>query len=354
MDKKSVKEKKPRRFKLFDYNRDGKGISKSAAQLSPGLKRFFITYKENFNKIVLVNILMVIGNLPAIFLIINLAGYFKQSYFLPMSDVFQNIGGLYIADGGATPFKMSILALEGLQYNMLAPTTITYVFYGIGALFLFTFGLVNVGSAYILRNMVSGSPIFLWHDFWYAIKRNIKQALPFGIFDVLITSLLVYNIVALISGTAEFFAAMLFWSNIIIFILYFFMRYYVYIQMVTFKLSIFKIIKNSLIFSLIGIKRNLVALLGMILTIVIELVLFLGTGGLLVPFAVAAPFAILFSTMAYMKVYAAYFKIKEVMIDPYLDEHPEQRQTFNDEPIMRDDVTERERLETVKKRNNIK
>ena len=44
----------------------------------------------------------------------------------------------------------------------------------------------------------------------------------------------------------------------------------------------------------------------------------------------------------------------EIMIDPYLDEHPEQREAYDDsEVIMRDDVTERERLAEIKKRNNI-
>ncbi len=355
LDNKNLKEKKPRRFKLFDYTKDGKGISKSAAQLPPGLKRFFVTYKENFNKLVLVNILMVLVNIPAIFLIINIAGYFKQEYFLPMSDLFQNLGGLFAADGEMTPFKMSLLALEGRQYHMLADTVVNYIFYGIGALFLFTFGIVNVGTAYILRNMVSGEPIFVWHDFWYAIKRNYKQAIPFGIFDVLINALLIYNIFSLVSGTAQFFASMLFWSNVVIFIMFFFMRYYVYVQMVTFKLSIFKILKNSLRFAIIGFKRNIVALLGIILAIVIELMLLLGTGGLLVPFAVAAPLAMLFATMAYMKVYASYFKIKALMIDPYYEEHPEELKTHSDsdEPIMRDDVTEKERIEEIKRRNNI-
>ena len=79
-----------------------------------------------------------------------------------------------------------------------------------------------------------------------------------------------------------------------------------------------------------------------------------GSGGFLVPLAVAAPLAILFAMMAFMKVYASYYKIKEIMIDPYLTEHPEERKTYDDsEVIMRDDVTERERLEEIKKRNNI-
>ena len=132
------------------------------------------------------------------------------------------------------------------------------------------------------------------------------------------------------------------------------MKYYIYVQMVTFNLTVFKILKNSLIFSLLGFKRNIMALLGIILLLLIELTCVTGVGGILLPFGIALPFLILFSTFAYMKVYAAYYKIKEVMIDPYLAEHPEEApEECGDETVMTDDVTERERLEEIKKRNSI-
>lgn len=42
------------------------------------------------------------------------------------------------------------------------------------------------------------------------------------------------------------------------------------------------------------------------------------------------------------------------MIDPYLAEHPEEApEECCDEAVMTDDVTERERLEEIKKRNSI-
>ena len=131
------------------------------------------------------------------------------------------------------------------------------------------------------------------------------------------------------------------------------MRYYIYIQMVTFKLSIVKILKNSMIFALIGMKRNILALLGIAVILVLEVMFLLVTA--LQPVAVAAPLAILFSTFAYMKVYAAYFKIKEIMIDPYKAEHPELYPESDEEfeVVMRDDVTDRQRLEEIKKQNNI-
>ena len=295
---------------------------------------------------------MVLGNFPLIFLICNLSGYFKLSYYLPFSDLFQNIAGIFSAEGDVTPYKMTLYALEGLQHQVLAPTTINYVFYGISFLTLFTFGLVNVGTAYLIRNLINGEPIFVWHDFWYAVKRNYKQAIPYGALDLGIIALLSWNLYTLITSTSQFFVSMMFWSNLILFIVYFFMRYYMYVQMVTFKLSIFKMLKNSLILSILGFKRNILAFLGMLALTLFELLLTFGTNGILLPVAVIAPLAVLFSTFAYIKVYAAYPKIKQYMIDPYADEQP--KEEITEESIMKDDVTEKERLEEIKRRNGIK
>jgi len=344
---------KKNKFKLFDLQRNGRGIGKKEVLAESGLKRFFITYSNSFTKIVYVNIFMVLGNFPLIFLIATLSGLTKNETYVPMSDLFQNLGFIFADSADPSPFNMALYSVEGLQNLIRVNTPLTYVFYGISALTLLTFGLVNVGTAYILRNIAMGDPVFVWSDFWYAVKRNWKQALPFGAFDLLINGVLIFNIFTMILAGGAFFTSMMFWCNVIIFLLYFIMRYYIYIQMVTFKLSVFKILKNSMIFALIGLKRNLLALVAIVVVLVLEVMFMAVTA--LQPVAVAAPLAILFSTFAYMKVYAAYFKIKEIMIDPYKAEHPEiyARDEDDSEVIMRDDVTDKQRLDEIKKRNNI-
>lgn len=298
---------------------------------------------------------MVLGNFPVFFLIAVLAGYTKTEGFLPFSDLFQGYSGAFVSEG-VTPDTMTMFAIGGLQERILIPTALTYVFYGLGALVILTFGFVNVGTAYILRNIAKGEPVFVWSDFWYAVKRNWRQALIYGIIDVLITAILSFNIYNLVFGESGFLTSMMFWATVILAVLYFIMRYYIYVQMVTFKLSILKIIKNSLIFALVGMKRNILALLGVLMCVFLEFLFVFFFGGVLISFAVALPLLIFFSSMAYMKVYAAYFKIEELIIEPYYEEHPEERprNEYDDEEIlMRDDVTQREHLEEVKKRNGI-
>ncbi len=342
-----------KRFKLFDLQKEGPGISKND-NLDPScLKKFFISYKENFGKIIYANMFMVIGNFPLIFLIVTLSGYTKTPTLLPFYDVYQNINAILSIEG-ASPSIMSLIATFGVQNEVFLPTALTYVFYGLAALTVFTFGIVNVGTAYILRNIAKGEPIFIWSDFWYAVKRNWKQALPFGMLDALIHAVLIFNIYTNIAS-ANFLSSLMFWATVVIFILYFFMRCYIYVQMVTFKLSVFKILKNSLIFSLIGLKRNLMALLGTLILVLLEILFLFTTGGILLPLAVALPLILLFGSSAYMKVFASYFKIKQYIIDPYYEDHPEERPEEPEvEAVMRDDVTERERLDRIKREKGIK
>ena len=330
------KEKKG--LRIFDITRDGKGLSKNDNMKKSGLKRFFITYKDSFGKLFYVNILFVVCNFPLIFLIMVLSGVTKAEAMIPTSDIFQNLSAIFM-NTPPNPASMSLYALEGINSVVMINTPLTYVFYGISLLTLLTFGVTNVGTAYILRNIARGEPVFLMSDFIYAIKRNWKQALPFGVIDGLVNVILIFNIVTTLTSGGTFVTSLMLWSNIILFVIFFFMRSYIYIQMVTFKLSVFKMIKNALIFSLLGIKRNLLSLLGCAILVLLEITFLFGLGGLLMPLAVGLPLLMMLSTMAYMKVFASYFKIEEVMIIPYKEAHPEEFAEENDtEQIMRDDV----------------
>ncbi|MPM69482.1 hypothetical protein SDC9_116427 [bioreactor metagenome] len=100
------------------------------------------------------------------------------------------------------------------------------------------------------------------------------------------------------------------------------MRFYMYIILVTFKLNTYKIIKNSFIFALLGIKRNLLAFIGILLTISINYFFYM----MFPPIGVVMPFIITFSLCAFISAYAVYPIIKKYMIIPYYpdaDKQPE-------------------------------
>ena len=100
---------------------------------------------------------------------------------------------------------------------------------------------------------------------------------------------------------------------LLVFMLYAFMRFYVYTLMVTFELKFLQIIKNAAIFTVLGFGRNLLLFLGCVMLVMFTV--WLGT--LFVPLAVISIFMVLFSGCAYMGMYAAWPKIKKYMIDPY-------------------------------------
>ena len=97
------------------------------------------------------------------------------------------------------------------------------------------------------------------------------------------------------------------------------------------------------------------ATLGVVIAFALEFLFLFGTGGILLPAAVILPLTVLFASCSYMKLYAAYPKVKQYMIDPYYEEHPEERPTEEYvEAVMTDDVSEAERLAEIKRRNGIR
>ncbi len=315
-------EPKKKRFKLFDSQREGKGISKEQANLPPNLKKFFILYKRDFSRLLSVNIIFVLGNFPIFFLLLPLSGMFSVDFATAASGVYPLFSGVS-ANGTVSAPMLALNGILGAQTTGSTYLPIAYLFFGLSLLTFFTFGLVNAGTAYVVRNMVKGDPVFVWTDFLYAVKRNIKQGFLFGIVDLLLLVLLPFNILHYSTGQG-FFNGVLFWLTIVAGIVYLVMRRYIYIQMVTFDLKITKILKNALILSILGFKRNVLAFLGVIALCFITVAC--AYSGVLLSLSIAIPLVLLFSNASYMTTYAAYFKIKDLMIDPYYAQKKEEEE----------------------------
>jgi len=211
---------------------------------------------------------------------------------------------------------LRLMGIFGMQADITVLSTADWVLLALSALTIFTFGPVNVGCTYILRNVFRGEGIFLWHDFFYAIKRNIRQGIIYGIMDAVITVLLLYDIFFFnLNYGGHTVLNMMFFAALFMAILYLIMRPYIYLMLVTFDLSILKMFKNALLFTVLGVKRNIMSLLGIILLGVLEFALLM----LYFPLGVILPFVGLFSIGYMMQIYGAFPKIKEIMIDPYYE-----------------------------------
>ena len=229
----------------------------------------------------------------------------------PASELYAVINGIGTASGGVSNLPAALLGIHGGMGTIFSPTVVTYILYAIAALFVFTFGPVNAGCAYLVKNLVKGEPVFLWQDFITTIKRNWKQALPMGILDLVVIGMCAFSLMSYYVNYARYYY--LFWVMLLIIMLYAFIRFYLYTIMVTFELTFFRIIKNSVIFCLLGFGRNFImfaAICGMLF-----LVVWLGT--IFLPLFVISLFILIFATSTFMGTYAAYPKIKQYMIDPY-------------------------------------
>ena len=307
--------KPKKRFRLFDTQREGPGLDEPEAPITPDLKGFFRAFKRNFMRLVRVNLFTLIGNFPILFALLGLSGLFKVGYMQPVSGYFADLRALWLLKGGADPALMALVGAVGVQIPNSAMTTTSYVLLGLSLLTFLTFGFVKVGTTYIIRALVRSEPTFMMSDFFYAIKRNKLQGFFIGILDLFLLLLVPFNVIVLLETTGGFLTSIVFWTNVIIALIYLCMRPYIYLQIITFDLKITKILKNALIFSLLGAKRNLMALLGVALLIFLMLFLILGLGGALLPLGLAMVF-ILFAAGSFMHAFAAWHKIDEVMIAP--------------------------------------
>ena len=334
-DNRESEPKKKRKFRLFDSQREGKGVTKEqAAKEGIGLKRFFRLYRDNLGKLFSVNIMMVLGCLPLLFAILAFSGAVSREFTAPASTLFPLIRAESVGQAASTPAELVVLAVDGLQSAERAPTFWTYFFIGLSGLTVFTFGFVNVGAAYVTRGIVMGDPVFPYSDFFYAIKRNWRQGLIVGIIDFIVLALLGFDLYYLFTTAHRILDFFLLWMTVGIAVIYIFMRYYLYLQMVTFDLSIRKLLKNSLIFSILGLKRNILALLGTLFLVFLNIMCLFGLGGYLLFLGIAIPLMFLFAHVRFMGTYAAYYKVKEIMIDPLQNEEETEEDEPSEEPTL--------------------
>ncbi len=321
--------KKPLRLlRIFDFNRDNE-IDATAENQNPTLKRYFKILGRRLWKLISLNLMMLPMILPLL-----IAFYIYVSGDQTPTESTALFSQLYGANTiESTAASSLLLDLFGQQTYIPAYGVGIYVGIGICLLFLaVTFGWQNVGITYILRSMVRGEPVFLFSDYFYAIKRNFKQGFLLGLLDFTVLGLLYFDIQYFWSRGGTFILDVGFYAIMALTILVFFMRFYIYLMLVTFDLSIRKILKNALIFTTLGFKRNFMGLLGILLwtavLVVLIAILLPIAPGIAVPLAIILPGIYYFSFCSFSSAYAAYPIIDRYMIAPYrtgndYKDHPE-------------------------------
>lgn len=309
--------KKKKKFNLFDtfYNKE-RTTDNEGGWHERTFAYFFPLLGQNITRLLYINLFFIIGNFPIFIIMLALSQNLHLHATSPTNPLYAPIYGA-MRLGAASPASAAFSGIYGATTNVALWTTLARVVLIVGIVLLFfTFGPVMTGTTYIIRNIVKGEPIFLFNDFFYAIKKNIKQCVVLGILDLIISFLLLYDIYFFYLNPQLPASGAFIVISIFLLVLYFMMRFYMYTIMITFDLKLFKILKNSLIFVLLALGRNLIALVGVALAVVINYGIVLA----FVPVGVVLPFILTISVCMFIYTYAAWPKIKKVMIDPYYDE----------------------------------
>jgi len=216
-------------FGFFDYTKPGPGVPKNLPP-KPGPVVFFEVLQRKFWKIIQVNLLYALFNIPAfVFLFIVLQFMFPQ-----------------LITGDAESSAPLQLIIGG--FFMCFP--------------ILCFGPAQAGMTYVLRNYSREEHAFVWSDFKEHALKNAKESLAICLVDFAVLCLLciALNFYWQLLGQYGW-AAIALGVIIIAFIMLAMMHLYLYPMLVTFKITVRQAYKNSMIFSVLRFFPNLAMLL---------------------------------------------------------------------------------------------
>lgn len=220
------------------------------------------------------------------------------------------------------PKKKGFVIFFEIYFRKFWKLIIANLLYVLVSLPVLTSGMAEVGLTYITRNFAREKHAFVSGDFFDTIKKNWKQALPIGIVNLLLTFMIVFDIWFFAANTTGIMGYVMVALIITIAIVFTFMKYYMSMLIITFKLNWKQIYKNSLIFAFAGMKRNLLISFGLVLCYAIAflLICFFFPIGLVIVILLYIFFFPAFRS--YLIQYNIFPLIKKHMIDPYYKEHP--------------------------------
>lgn len=192
------------------------------------------------------------------------------------------------------------------------------------SMLLISSGLAQAGIANVTRNLTRDKHSFGLSDYFDTIKANWKQSLIVGILNLLVTVLLCFGLLFYYNSEGIF-SDIALGFLLICFVIFSFMRYYMWTMIITFDLPVSKIYKNSFLLAFVNFKSNLfvgvieLALYAAVILTVVWIphfiVLFLGT--------ILAVFILPGFTNLLIQ-FNTFPTIQKYMIDPYYEAHPDE------------------------------
>lgn len=211
------------------------------------------------------------------------------------------------------------------------------VLYVICCIPIVTIGPATAAFTKLLKYYMQERHVDMIRDFFGAFKSNFKQSFVVGIMDIALVVLFSVTLQYYWQQSVESTAMMVGFSlAMCTAIIIFLMHFYIYLMMVSTKLKLGDILKNSLILAISQMKTNIQIIL-FSLIIIIPMALF---WQYIIPIIPFLPLSIL----GFIVCFIAYPVIRKIVIQPYYDQRGELNPEFeysaqNDKDVIfRDDV----------------
>ncbi len=192
--------------------------------------------------------------------------------------------------------------------------------------FIFCMPIVTIGPALagmtkVLRNYTLDKSAFIFHEFWKGFSNNWKQSLPIGLLDTLFAisaaaALYVYprmGDAAEQQGGSGTIYTVLCVISVSFALTLFMMNFYIMPMIVATELSLKNIVKNSFFLTCVALKKNIITLLAVGLTVAVLIL-----SGMIGIFMLVPLWAITF--IGFIIMFNSYPQIQKYVIDPYYEE----------------------------------
>lgn len=214
----------------MDFEREGKGVPEDGRKDPAGI-RFFKIIQRKFWAMLRLNLMQVVGNLPAMALaVVFIAPLYKDVVFGSEEEwLFQ---------------LLTACILSNLQLVVVGP--------------------VHAGFIYVLRNYAREEHAFVWFDFVKGIKENWKRATIVSLLDFAVVFMLSYTLRFYrtagvdLGRMGDFCMAIL----AVLLLLVAMMHLYLYPMMVTLDLTVKQLYGNALRFAAAKFLPNLAVIVG--------------------------------------------------------------------------------------------
>ncbi len=200
--------------------------------------------------------------------------------------------------------------------------------YALVSLPIVTQGLAQAGLTFITRNYAREKHAFIKTDFFETIKKNWKQALLIGILEIVIGAIMAfamyfYWVGAMTTPDFSFLSLIPVCLSLFMVMMFVFTRYYLYLQMITFKMSTRQLIRNSILFAMAGVKQNILITLVLVAIYALLIFLVLFYTWIAIPILIAMWVFFLPAFRSFLIQFTIFPLVKRAIIDPYYEEHPE-------------------------------